>query len=290
VHRHVSAQRLRVRRGAVAILVGALLLGVGAGAWALVGPGGATGADPTRQGRPTAPPPVTAGTRATGTPRTPAGTPGATPAGSPSASPSAAPSAAPSGSATSRPGLTAADVRAGLLKATFPQRGTGRLAVVEGSVPAPAPGRVVRVRVEVEGGLAVDGEKFADFALATLNDARSWAHDGRTFARTDGAADVRLVLASPATSAAMCRPLRTNGRLSCHSGGATVLTIYRWVDAIPGYGTDRTGYRRYLVNHEVGHALGHGHVSCPGRGRLAPVMMQQTKGLLGCRPNPWPYP
>jgi hypothetical protein len=127
--------------------------------------------------------------------------------------------------------------------------------------------------------------------LATLNDRRSWTENGRRrFARTDGAAQVRVVLASPATSAAICRPLRTFGKLSCREGSATVLTMYRWVKAIPEYAGDRDGYRRYVVNHEVGHALGHGHQYCGGRGRMAPVMMQQTKGLKGCRPNPWPHP
>jgi hypothetical protein len=43
-----------------------------------------------------------------------------------------------------------------------------------------------------------------------------------------------------------------------------------------------------VVNHETGHWLGLGHAGCPGRGRLAPVMMQQSKGLGGCRFNPFP--
>jgi hypothetical protein len=43
-----------------------------------------------------------------------------------------------------------------------------------------------------------------------------------------------------------------------------------------------------VVDHETGHWLGHPHLSCGGRGRLAPVMMQQSKGLDGCRHNPWP--
>jgi hypothetical protein len=188
-------------------------------------------------------------------------------------------------------GLTAADRTAGLLGTTVAQHGGGRLVVVPGSAPAPGGGPVKRVRVEVEAGLPVDGATFAAFVLQTLNDPRSWGHGGRmTFARTSGAYDIRVVLASPDTSATLCAPLQTMGTLSCGQGNTAVLTLYRWVKAIPDYGTDRTGYRHYVVNHEVGHTLGHGHEMCPGAGKVAPVMMQQTKGLKGCLPNSWPFP
>ncbi|MBB2900156.1 hypothetical protein FHR75_000944 [Kineococcus radiotolerans] len=234
----------------------------------------------------------------TGTPSRAAGTATDAAAASPSApAPVDPPAPVPSTSAAPAPppGLTGADVAAGVLRREVPQSGGGTLVVVPGSSPAPASARVRTVRVEVEQDLVdagvLDPAAFAGFALGVLNDPRGWGAGGTTsFARTDGDAEIRLVLATPDTSAALCRPLRTMGTLSCRTGDAAVLTWYRWVEAIPDYGEDRTGYRQYVVNHEVGHALGHGHDPNPGPGRLAPVMMQQTKGLDGALPNPWPNP
>ena len=54
--------------------------------------------------------------------------------------------------------------------------------------------------------------------------------------------------------------------------------------------TSLVAYRQYLVNHEVGHAIGMGHQDCPGIGQLAPVMMQQSKTIGECAPNSWPFP
>lgn len=206
----------------------------------------------------------------------------------------AVPEAADASEAAAVPGptsdVTAQDRRAGVLSHDVPDVGDGVLHRVPGASPAPGDGTVRRMRVSVEGGLPVDGQAFASFVLDTLNDGRSWTRDGYTFARTDGTFDTHVVVASPVTSREMCRPLETMGTLSCRNGDKVVLTWYRWVNGQEDFGEDLTGYRHYLVNHEVGHSLGHGHASCPGPGRLAPVMMQQTKGVKPCLPNAWPYP
>ena len=100
--------------------------------------------------------------------------------------------------------------------------------------------------------------------------------------------DLHVYVATPGTTDRLCAPLLTRGSVSCQNGVRVVLNAERWVSGAAAYGRDTVGYRRYLVNHEFGHALGRQHVGCPRKGRPAPVMLQQTKGLDGCRANPWP--
>ncbi|WP_248964044.1 DUF3152 domain-containing protein [Sphaerisporangium perillae] len=175
-----------------------------------------------------------------------------------------------------------------------PRSGKGRYAVVKGVAlpPEGRHGKVVRYMVEVERGLPFDPEEFAAMVHRTLNDPRSWGRGGRMrFQRVDhGPVRFRVALSSPMMTNARCRPLQTFGELSCWNGRRSVINAKRWASAIPGYRRDLTAYRQYVINHEVGHALGHGHERCPGRGKRAPVMLQQTKSLQGCRPNPWPFP
>ena len=187
--------------------------------------------------------------------------------------------------------LDQADLQAGIRSTTLVAGAGDSLDVVAGDVAGPGPGPVRSVRVEVEQGLDVDGQVFAAFVMATLNDPRSWGINGRmTFARTDGAAEIRVVLASSATVDKLCAPVETKGVLSCGYDGMAALNFARWAEGTTAYGADRTGYRQYLVNNEVGLLLGHPHVECPGPKQRAPVMQQQTIAVEPCTPNPWPYP
>lgn len=180
------------------------------------------------------------------------------------------------------------------------QKGDGRfrvLAVPAGSVrQTPSSGRVVRYTVETEGGLGVEPTAYARTVVADLTDPRGWQNRDRVKlvnlspaqVRGGQRPDLRIMLTSPDTTDRLCAPLQTRGRVSCHNGGRVVLNAKRWLLGADAYGTDVAAYREYLVNHEVGHGIGHGHVQCGGKGRPAPVMMQQTYGLDGCTPWPWP--
>lgn len=166
---------------------------------------------------------------------------------------------------------------------------TGTLVVVPGTTDVIDYGTVWNIRFEVEEGLGVDGSCFAREGLRILNDVRGWS--GVTFRQVDDSPyTIRVILASPAKVDALCWPLITGGIFSCRNGNTINLNFWRWETGAEPFNGDLTTYRQYLVNHEVGHALGFGHVGCPGAGQLAPVMMQQTKYTAPCVPNGWPNP
>ncbi|MEV6005105.1 DUF3152 domain-containing protein [Streptomyces griseomycini] len=179
--------------------------------------------------------------------------------------------------------------------------GSGKFDAIPGVDKAPGRGEKITYRVDVEQGLGLDGELFAEAVQKTLNDDRSWAHNGaRTFERVHSG-EVRFVitLASPGTTADWCARSgldTTVDNVSCDSAATqrVMINAYRWAQGAEPYGDAIHAYRQMLINHEIGHRLGYGHVTCDKDGDLAPVMQQQTKFVdhdgIDCRPNPWPYP
>lgn len=179
-----------------------------------------------------------------------------------------------------------------------PRAGSGkRVPVALPAIAAPTvnPTRTIRVAFEVEDGAGVDAQEAANIVSTTLGDARGWQTKDRVrFRAVDadavsrGEVDITIVLASPTMTDALCKPLRTNGKVSCFNLRRVVLNTARWTLGVAGYEGALPAYRQYMVNHEIGHGLYHGHVDCPGDDELAPIMLQQSKGLDGCRPNAWP--
>ncbi|MEU2070786.1 DUF3152 domain-containing protein [Streptomyces anulatus] len=181
-------------------------------------------------------------------------------------------------------------------------KASGTFEAVPGLAKAPGKGQKHRYRIDVEKGLGLDAGLFAEAVQKTLNDDRSWAHNGAmTFERiSSGTPDFVITLASPGTTGVWCAKSgldTTIDNVSCDSAATdrVMINAYRWAQGAATFGPkELLPYRQMLINHEVGHRLGHNHVSCRTPGALAPVMQQQTKTLelegIKCRANPWVHP
>jgi hypothetical protein len=176
----------------------------------------------------------------------------------------------------------------------IPQSGEGTYARAGGSAPRVGTGKILRYRVEVERGIDEDPAEFARWVDQILADPGGWTARGRwSFQRPRaGSVDFVVRLATPDTVDKVCGTygLDTGGEASCRGGPNVMINLKRWELAIPAYNGDTDTYRHLVVNHEVGHFLGHKHVNCPGKGKPAPVMQTQMYGMNGCVPNGWPYP
>ena len=197
------------------------------------------------------------------------------------------PSAAPS--AVAAPiSATSAPVPVDLLTAPrkLPTRGTGKFGYAGGRGRIlGTKGPVRRFRVAVERGSGEDVTEFAAQVEATLGDRRSWAGGGGLrMQRVGGGAksDFTVYLATRDSAGRMCARggvnIRVYGRpyTSCRSTGKVIINLDRWRLSAKPYRAAKVPlavYRQYVINHEVGHELGHSHQGCPKRGRRAPVMV-----------------
>ncbi|KIF70110.1 membrane protein [Streptomyces sp. AcH 505] len=153
----------------------------------------------------------------------------------------------------------------------------------------------LRYRVEVEDGSGLSSVAAADEIADILGAPRGWTNDGVSSFQLVGPGetyDLRVRIATAHTADALCWAgihQDTGGEYNCEVPNGVVVNLKRWMKGSPTFDGPIHDYRALIINHEMGHFLGHQHESCPGTGQLAPVMMQQIKGLHGCVANAWPY-
>lgn len=176
---------------------------------------------------------------------------------------------------------------------TIPTTGPGTFVTASGGSGKVGKGTTLRYRVEVETGLALSAADVAEQVERVLADPRGWTADGTSaFQRVSGGStDFVVRVATAGTVDGICgqHGLDTGGEFNCSVAKNVMVNLKRWELATKVYADDVPSYRALIINHEVGHFLGHGHVGCPGAGKPAPAMMQQIKGMHGCVPNVWPY-
>ncbi|MFD0688912.1 DUF3152 domain-containing protein [Actinomadura fibrosa] len=175
----------------------------------------------------------------------------------------------------------------------IPAKGTGTFVRPAAAGRVYGHGKLMRYMVEVEGGLRQNPAAFARSVDKILADRRGWTAGGRwSFRRVDsGPYDFVVKLASPGTVDKICAAygMDTEGKVNCSAGKQVMVNLKRWLLLTTYYKGQPDLYHALTINHEVGHRLGHGHMTCPGKGRPAPVMQQQIFGLKGCVINGWPY-
>ncbi|MET0415270.1 MAG: DUF3152 domain-containing protein [Actinoplanes sp.] len=187
------------------------------------------------------------------------------------------------------------------LPGAIPEKGSGSFTYASGHGKILGTGGPLRrFRVAVEKGSGADPAEFAADVEAILGDARSWTGGGSLRLQRVGGADAAnftVHLATRVTAGQMCARGGTNIRISgrpytsCRTSGKAIINLDRWRLSAKPYVAAKApleAYRQYVINHEVGHELGHRHEGCPKAGSPAPVMVQQTITLRGCLPYSWP--
>lgn len=143
--------------------------------------------------------------------------------------------------------------------------------------------------------------EFATKVRNVLKDKRGWSNHGYAFVELRSKDDARLVSNNDIMLLKLVPPFIMydaypqfkDEQLSVANVAAHTVDFNsdRWFGNIRNKsGLPLFDYQTYLVNHEVGHILGKGHLN-PSNSLPSvptPVMIQQTKGIGDFMPNPWP--
>ncbi|MBQ6396311.1 DUF3152 domain-containing protein [Candidatus Saccharibacteria bacterium] len=151
--------------------------------------------------------------------------------------------------------------------------------------------KVIFYRAETWGEVEADFEEFREKVSETLSDGRGWRRAGLAFIEVEKNPDFLIILSDTAHLDATSG---CSGDLSCTTwNNEVIINDLRWregTETSRRAGMETRDYQHMVVNHEVGHWLGHyaHETSCPNGGP-APIMLQQSTGLRGCDAfNAWP--
>jgi predicted RNA methylase len=129
---------------------------------------------------------------------------------------------------------------------------------------------------------------FTSACLTILNSPDGWSRMGVKFTKTDDekTADYKISLATDTYIKNKCG----FGGMSCTimTTGICFINIRNWEKGSDKSGLTLAGYRKYVVNHEVGHMLGLDDHFDKYKGKnppRAPVMVQHTIGTNGYKAN-----
>lgn len=143
-----------------------------------------------------------------------------------------------------------------------------------------------------------DTKEFFKKVKEALHDPRGWKQFGYIFSIVGDPykADIKIYLTCPDNM----RKLSSNSTNELNLCDMTKRIVYvhadRWLNKHTQYnksGMSLEDYRTYVINHEVGHALGCMHLDTCLLDGKSPVMKQQTPGQVDatgntCTPNPYP--
>ena len=141
------------------------------------------------------------------------------------------------------------------------------------------------------GEIESDFSEFQTKVRETLEDERGWIRAGVQFVENENNPDFLIILSD---TKHLDTTSGCSGDLSCTTwNNEVIINDLRWregTEASRNAGMETRDYQHMVVNHEVGHWLGHyaHETSCPNGGP-APIMLQQSTGLRGCDSfNVWP--
>ena len=153
--------------------------------------------------------------------------------------------------------------------------------------------KIVTYSVSSRGNPKSGIELFRALAGETFGDARGWKKAGVSFHEVISGGNFHLILSEGKYLPEFSSVCSID--YSCRVGKDVIINDDRWSSATASWnaaGGSLRDYRHMVINHEVGHFLGHvdNVPVCAGAGQKAPLMQQQSMNLRGCVFNPWPWP